>query len=138
MMKMKLFIVILFFSAFTSCNDARNNPVTDIDVARAFIKDILDNDYKDAKTLVLDEEINKQYFELSKKDFEGKSKEELENYKKADIIINEIKNVNDSVTIVNYSNSYKKSMKYEVKVVRINSQWLVDLKHTFQEVHNAK
>lgn len=138
MMKIKLFIVILFFSAFTSCNDARKNPVTDIDVARAFIKDILDNDYKDAKTLVLDEEINKQYFELSKKDFEGKSKEELENYKKADIIINEIKNVNDSVTIVNYSNSYKKSMKYEVKVVRINSQWLVDLKHTFQEVHNAK
>lgn len=138
MMKMKLFIVILFFSAFTSCNDARKNSVTDIDVARAFIKDILDNDYKDAKTLVLDEEINKQYFELSKKDFEGKSKEELENYKKADIIINEIKNVNDSVTIVNYSNSYKKSMKYEVKVVRINSQWLVDLKHTFQEVHNAK
>lgn len=137
-MKMKLFIVILFFSTFTSCNDARKNPVTDIDVARAFIKDILDNDYKDAKTLVLDEEINKQYFELSKKDFEGKSKEELENYKKADIIINEIKNVNDSVTIVNYSNSYKKSMKYEVKVVRINSQWLVDLKHTFQEVHNAK
>lgn len=138
MMKIKLFIAILFFAAVTSCNDTRKNPVTDIDVARAFIKDILENDYKDAKTLVLDEEINKQYFELSKKDFEGKSKEELENYKKADIIINEIKNVNDSVTIVNYSNSYKKSMKYEVKVVRINSKWLVDLKHTFQEVPHAK
>ena len=138
MMKMKLFIAILFFAAFTACNDTRRNPVTDIDVARAFIKDILENDYKNAKTLVLDEEMNKQYFELSKKDFEGKSKEELENYKKADIIINEIKNVNDSVTIVNYSNSYKKNIKYEVKVVRINSQWLVDLKHTFQEVPNAK
>ena len=138
MMKMKLFITILFFAAFTACNNTRRNPVTDIDVARAFIKDILENDYKNAKTLVLDEEMNKQYFELSKKDFEGKSEEELENYKKADIIINEIKNVNDSVTIVNYSNSYKKNIKYEVKVVRINSQWLVDLKHTFQEVPNAK
>lgn len=137
-MKMKLFTIILFFAAFTACNDTRRNPLTDIDVARAFIKDILENDYKNAKTLVLDEEMNKQYFELSKKDFEGKSKEELENYKKADIIINEIKNVNDSVTIVNYSNSYKKNMKYEVKVVRINSLWLVDLKHTFQEVPNAK
>ena len=138
MMKMKLFITILFFAALTSCNDIRKNPTTDIDVARAFIKDILENDYKDAKTLVLDEEMNNQYFELSKKDFEGKSKEELENYKKADIIINELKNVNDSVTIVNYSNSYKKNTKNEVKVVRVNGQWLVDLKHTFQEVPAAK
>lgn len=138
MMKMKLFIAIFLFAAVTSCNDTRKNPITDIDVARAFIKDILENDYKDAKALVLDEEINKQYFELSKKDFEGKTKEELEQYKKADIIINEIKNVNDSVTIVNYSNSYKKNRKYEVKVVRVNNQWLVDLKHTFQEVPPIK
>lgn len=137
-MKIKLFTFLLLFTALTSCNDTRKNPKTDIDVARAFIKDILENDYKNAKTLVLDEEINNQYFELSKKDFEGKNKEELENYKNADIIINELKNVNDSVTIVNYSNSYKKDIKNEVKVVRANGQWLVDLKHTFQETPKVK
>lgn len=137
-MKIKLLAFLLLFTALTSCNDTRKNPKTDIDVARAFIKDILENDYKNAKTLVLDEEINNQYFELSKKDFEGKNKEELENYKNADIIINELKNVNDSVTIVNYSNSYKKDIKNEVKVVRANGQWLVDLKHTFQETPKVK
>jgi hypothetical protein len=132
-MKRKLFIVLLIFTALISCNDTKNYPATDIDVARAFIKDILNNDYKDAKKFVLDEEMNNQYFELSKKEFEGKSKDELDKYKNADIIINELKSLNDSVTIVNYSNSYKKDVKNEVKVVRVNSQWQVDLKHTFQE-----
>lgn len=137
-MKMKLFIAILLFAVLTSCNDTRKNPTTDIDVARAFIKNILENDFKNAKTFVLDEEMNNQYFELSKKEFEGKSKEELEKYKNADIIINELKSVNDSVTIVNYSNSYKKEAKSKVKVVRVNGQWLVDLKYTFQEALNEK
>lgn len=131
-MKLKMFIAVIIFAGLVSCNDKKDNPTTDIDVARAFIKDVLENNYKDAKTLVLDEEMNNQYFELSKKEFEGKSKDDLENYKKADIIVNELKQVNDSVTIVNFSNSYKKSIKNEVKVVRINGKWLVDLKHTFQ------
>src|SRR5438552_568138 len=131
-MKSKLLIAIMIFATLNSCNTG-SVPNTDIDVARAFITDILDNNFKEAKKLVLDEDINNQYFELAKKDFESKNKEDLKKYKEADIIVNEYKNVNDSVTIVNYSNTYKKDIKNEVKVVRINGQWLVDLKHTFQE-----
>ncbi len=137
-MNIKMLAPCLCIVAFTACNDAQKHPETDIETARAFIKDILENNYKDAKTLVLDEDINNQYFQLSKSDFEGKSKEEHEKYRDADIIINELKNVNDSVTIVNYSNSYKRDKKNEVKVVRINGQWFVDLKHTFQQGPAAK
>ena len=137
-MKLKLFITVIALAMLSSCSDKRKNPYTDIDVARAFIKDILENNYKDAKVFVLNEDTNNQYFDLSKKEFEGKSKEELKLYKDADIIINEIKNLNDSVTIVNFSNTYKKSIKNEVKVVKVNGQWLVDLKHTFQQAINGK
>ena len=137
-MKMKLFIAVIALTILSSCNDNRKNPNTDIDVARAFIKDILENNYKDAKTFVLNEDMNNQYFDLSKKEFESESKEELKLYKDADIIINEIKNLNDSVTIVNFSNSYKKSIKNEVKVVKVSGQWFVDLKHTFQQAINVK
>ena len=112
---MKLFTVVAALAVFSSCNDKRTNPTTDIDVARAFIKDILENDFKDAKTFVLDEEMNNQYFELSKKNFENKSKEELKEYKEADIIVNELTAVNDSVTIINYSNTYKKNQKEKLK-----------------------
>ncbi len=136
-MKLKSLIAILIFASLSSCNNGIV-PNTDIDVARAFITDILDNNFKEAKKLVLDEDINNQYFDLAKKEFESKKKEELKKYKEADIIINELKNVNDSVTIVNYSNTYKKDIRNEVKVVRVNGQWLVDLKHTFQEFNKEK
>jgi len=130
-MKLKLFIAVLTIIGLASCNNTQN-PTTDIDVARAFIRDVLNNNFKDAKKLVLDEEMNNQYFEISKKEFEAKDKDELEKYKSADIIINELKPTNDSVTIINFSNTYKKSIKNEIKVVKVNSKWFVDLKHTFQ------
>lgn len=132
-MKIKLLISIGIFTALYSCSGGHTVPNTDMDVARAFIKDVLDNDFKDAKNLVLDEDINNQYFDLAKKEFESKNEGELKKYKDADIIINELKNVNDSVTILNYSNSYKKEAKNEIKVVKVNGRWLVDLKHTFQD-----
>ena len=131
-MKLKVFIVLGFLNVLVSCNNKAPYPSTDIDVARAFIKDILENNYKDAKVFVLDEEMNNQYFELSKKQFETKSKAELDLYKRSDIIVNELRQVNDSVTIVNFSNTYKTAMKNEVKVVKVNGKWSIDLKHTFQ------
>ncbi len=131
-MKLKVFIALCFLSVLVSCTDSKIYPTTDIDVARAFIKDILENNYKDAKVFVLDEDVNNQYFELSKKEFGAKSKDELKNYKESFIIVNEIKQTNDSVTIVNFSNSYKKTVKNEVKVVRVDGKWRIDLKHTFQ------
>lgn len=131
-MKIKLFTAIFLVAMVASCKDARTNPTTDIEVASAFIKDILENDFKDAKRFVLDEEMNKQYFELAEKNFEHKTKDELKKYSDAAIIINELKSENDSVTIINYSNTYNQKEKGKVKVVRVNGQWLVDLKYTFQ------
>ena len=135
-MKVKLIIAVITFTLLNSCNDSRKNPTTDIDVARSFIKDLLENDFKSAKEFLLDEEANNQYFELSKKEFEGKSKEVLKKYKESDIIVNELTPVNDSVSIVNYSNSFNKEKKYLLKVVRLNGRWWVDLKYTFQQPPN--
>jgi type IV secretory pathway component VirB8 len=124
-------LCLLSIILVSSCNTKREIPNTDIEVTRAFIKDILENNFKEATDFVLPEDTNDQYLSLFKKYFESKSKEELEQYKNADIVINEINNINDSVTIVNYSNTYKKNEKNKVKVVRKNGQWLVDLKYTF-------
>lgn len=120
------FLLVVFFS----CNTG-SLPNTDIEVARAFIQHILDNNFKDAERLVLKEETNKEYFDLFKKDYESKSTDELEKYRQSDIIITEISPVSDSVSIISYSNSYKKDQSNKVKVVRINGQWLIDLKYTF-------
>lgn len=131
-MKIKpgLFITVLILF-IASCNDKRPVTNTDIGVAEAFINYILKNDFKEAETLVLKEETNKQYFDLFKKDYESKNKEDLENYKNSTIIVNEIAPVNDSVSIINYSNSFKKDKSNKLKMVRVNGKWLVDLKYTF-------
>jgi len=39
--------------------------------------------------------------------------------------------VNDSTTIIHYSNSYKNKPD-SLKIIRINGQWFVDLNFTFQ------
>lgn len=136
-MKLKFLAAITCIAVLFSCGE-QSVPNTDIDVARAFIKDILENNFKEAEKFVLHEDsvdakndTNKQYFDLFKKDYESKGKEELEKYRDADIIINEISPVNDSVSIVNFSNSFKKDKSNKVKMVRINGQWMVDLKYTF-------
>ncbi len=130
-MKLKFLFAIVWIVLLSSCNNKNTVPNTDIEVARAFIKNILENNFKEAETFVLIEETNKQYFDLFKKEYESKSREDLDNYRNADIIINEISPLNDSVSIVNYSNSFKKDKSNKLKMVRVNGQWLVDLKYTF-------
>ncbi len=128
-MKIKFLTVIAISLVLLSCNNQNNVPNTDIEVARAFINDILQNNFKAAEKLVLKEDTNEQFLEQFK-EYESKSKES-ENYKDADIIINEITPLNDSITIINYSNSFKKDKSNKLKMVRVDGQWLVDLKYTF-------
>ena len=129
-LRSSLFIVLNVL-LLCSCDSGKNIPNTDIGVAQAFIKDILENNFKEAETLILKEDTNNQYFNLFKKEYESKNSAELENYKNASIIVNEMSPVNDSVSIINYSNSYKKDKSNKLKMVRVNGQWLVDLKYTF-------
>ena len=130
----KLLPVFVLYVVLLSCNNStKTDPVTDTDVATTFIRAVLDNDFKTAEKYLLIDETNKQYFETFRHQYQSKEKAELENYKAADIVINEIKPESDSVHLVNYSNSYKKEIKNKLKLVWVNSQWRIDLKYTFAE-----
>ena len=129
---MNKILAIIFSLILLSCNSKKKpTPQTDIETATAFIRDILDNDLTDAEQYLLKDESNEQYFQTFKQQYNNKTKTELENYKAADIIINETSNVTDSVSVINYSNSYKRETKNKLKLVRINGKWLIDLKYTF-------
>jgi hypothetical protein len=131
-MKKKYLLLALFAAVTFSCNDqTKKEPVTDIDVANTFVRNLLDNDFKEAEKYLLNDETNSQIFERFKKQYSGKDKAILEKYKQADIIVNETSYVTDSVYIFNYSNSYSRTDKTILKLVRINGKWLVDLKYTF-------
>ncbi len=129
----KKFLTLFVLAAVIfSCNDqAKKEPVTDIEVARAFVRNLLDNDFKEAEKYLLKDETNMQIFERFKKQYSEKDKAILEKYKEADIIVNQTSNETDSVFIFNYSNSYSRSDKTILKLLRIDNKWLVDLKYTF-------
>lgn len=130
----KLLPVFVLYVLLLSCNNGtKKDPVTDIDVANTFIRAVLDSDFKTAEKYLLVDETNKQYFETFRHQYQLKEKAELDNYKAADIVINEIKPENDSVHLVNYSNSYKKEIKNKLKLVWVNGRWQIDLKYTFEE-----
>ena len=115
----------------TGCSLTEPLPNNDLEVATRFIHDIQKNDFREARKLLLSNDTNLQYLDRFETHFNSKSREELNQYRDAEIIVNEVSNVNDSVTIVNYSSSFNKAEKNKLKVVRVNGQWLVDLQYTF-------
>ena len=131
MIKKYLFLVILTAVAFSCNTKTKKSPVTDIEVATAFVRNLLDNNFIEAEQYLLKDETNMQIFERFKKQYSEKDKAILEKYKNADIIVNETSYVTDSVYIFNYSNSYSRADKTILKLVRIDSKWLIDLKYTF-------
>lgn len=110
----------------------KKEPVTDTDVATAFVRASLDNDLKTAEKFIFPDDTNRQYFETFKRQYQQKDKAELDKYKAAEVVIDELKPENDSVHTVVYSNTYT-NKKSKLKLVWKNNKWLVDLKYTFTE-----
>ena len=106
MIKKYLALIILTAAIFSCSNsDQKKTAVTDIDVATAFVRALLDNDFKEAEQYLYKDETNTQIFERFKKQYSGKDKATLEKYKEAQIIVNETNVVKpDSIFIFNHRN----------------------------------
>lgn len=129
----KKILSLIFFPLILCCcnQNASKAPKTNVEVARAFVRNILDDNFKEAEQYLLKDDTNTQIFERFKKQYNEKDKATLEKYKGADIIVNEISYPSDSACIFNYSNSNNIKDKTILKVVRVAGKWLVDLKYTF-------
>ncbi len=128
----KLLIIVLFaITGFYSCKEEKKRPDDALGTAREFIRSTLDGDYTWARELMLKDSLN--LFELNtieKRYTNLMTKEDKEGYKKASIIIHNVENVNDSIVIVNYSNSFK-NKPMPIKVVRRDNIWQIDFNYTF-------
>lgn len=111
-----------------SCSSDNSQPATDIDAARQFVDNIWHNDFKKAEELLLKDVTNKQTFDGFEVYYKRLPKDQLEKYKTATIVLNNVTPVNDSVSLVNYSPDFNKAEKNELKIVRTNGHWYIDLK----------
>ncbi len=126
------FLCLPFFYACSSGDDAAA-PVSenDVDAARNFINAALDGHYDDARTLVVSDSVNNAWIDLFKRNYqEHMNLSDKAGYREASITIHNIASLNDSTTVVHYSNTYKKKSD-SIKVVRHNGAWLVDLAYSF-------
>ena len=127
----KILTGILFLTMLYSCNtEKENKPETALDTGRAFIRASLDGNFETAEQLLLKDSQNLQLFDSYKMYYGRLSDEKKKNYKSASYEINKYLDLDDSTTIINYSNSYMHK-PMEIKVVRRNKEWGIDFKYTY-------
>ena len=134
-MKRNLLLFLFLLCSFYACRnkDKQANVKSDnsIDAARNFIRSALDGKFDEARTYMLSDSSNTNYMDVAERSFQNTDQGVKNGYRTSTIIIHEVDTINDSTTIVIYSNSYKNDHD-TLRVIRANSQWLVDLKYLFE------
>lgn len=130
-MKKHLFFLILIASFFSCSQPEGFKEAEDpLDAGREFVRAVLDGNYEKAILYIDDNQEDKDLFERYKKYMKNQPKKERLQLKSSSIIINKVENLNDTASIINFSNSY--SMKpMELKVIQKNKKWRVDFSFTF-------
>ncbi len=109
----------------------------DVDAARNFIRSALDGNWKEARRFMLQDSTNSQLLDASESNYQvHMNKEDKRGYREASITFYDTREVNDSVAIINYSNSYK-NKKDSLRVLRSGGTWLVDLKYSFPQTDTS-
>ena len=126
------FAIVIILS-LPACMSEENIKLDDpLNSGRGFIESALKADYVKADKYLLQDSTNQQYL-LGLIDFNKNSnKEERENYRNANIIVDSLVPLSDSVNILYYKNSYKKEPS-KLKIVKHNNDWLIDFKYSFTE-----
>jgi hypothetical protein len=140
MLKRIVFNTSLFM--LVACNNNESTTAApaenDVDAARTFIRSALDGRWKDAKRLIVQDSVNVGDLDATEQNYtQHMNVTDQRGYRESTIRIYDTRKLNDSVSIVTYSNTYK-NQKDSLKVVRQNGSWLVDLKYSFPNSNAAK
>ena len=134
-----LFLFLLF--SFYACknNDRKESAASenDIDAARNFIRAALDGSFEKARNFMVEDSSNNQYLDAVERNYRKMPPDTINQYRGASITIHTVQPVNDSATVVIFSNSFKNDHD-TLRVLKINGQWLIDLKYLFEHDREVK
>lgn len=123
-----LFLLFLLFACKNTESDVSEN---NIDAARNFIRSALDGKFREARMYMLQDSVNTNYMDVAERAYERADQATKNGYKASSIrIFSPITEVNDSTTIIIYSNSFKNDPD-TLKVLKMDGKWLVDLKYLY-------
>ena len=140
----KILQLLLLAFIIASCNNSdtkseeQSKPQDEMDAAAQFIRAALDGNYPKAKSFLINDSTNKQMIDIYENNYNNRmTPDDKKAYKSASIrFLKETHKVNDSTTIVHYSNSYK-NIGDSLKVIKIDGQWFIDLNFTFQPLKDS-
>lgn len=130
-MKIPVFLLALTACLVSCKNDASYQKAEDAqDAGREFIRASLDGNYDKAMFYMLKDstKTNVMLLEKWKKDYNKRKEEDKVSFKDASIIVLRQEPVNDSTVNFVYTNTFEPKDTTTIKIVKINGEWLVDLK----------
>ncbi|WP_315817404.1 hypothetical protein [Paraflavitalea speifideaquila] len=98
------------------------------DAGRQFIRASLDGNYEKAKFYLLKDDDNLTLLKKQQSNYQKMTNEDKHSFGEASILPIEIQPVNDSVTNYKYNNSFHPTDTTTIRIVRVDNEWLVDLK----------
>ncbi len=137
MKKNLLAALIICLTGVVACKNAEEiKSENAIDAARNFIQAALNGDFEKAGTFMVNDSLNLQDLHLMERMSRNLTKEEKNKYREASIRIHETRQIDDSSSVIYYSNSFR-NKKDSLKVISQNGQWLVDFKYIFKQGQEA-
>lgn len=129
-MKQLLAFVLILITACSSPKQDYGKAENALDAGREFLDACLKGDFGKAAFYMLPDDTNKQHLQDIEAAYRKNDKEGRQQLRQASINISEVDDVNETTTIINYSNSFDKT-GHKIKVIKQADSWLVDLKYTF-------
>lgn len=126
---MKKTILFLLSAACFACNPKQQEyrkAEDALDAGREYIQSCLTGDFGKAAFYTTGDEANTRLLKQTEDIYRSKDKEGRQQFRTASININEVKELNDSSTLIQYSNSFDKEI-HKLVVVKRNNDWKVDL-----------
>jgi hypothetical protein len=128
---MKRIILVFLSYLILSCNNEASFKKAENaqDAGREFIRASLNGDFERARSYLLKDSFNVFFYNKWEKEVYGKlTEEEKRSYRESSILPVRIENTNDSTVDYAFTNSYKRKDTTVIKIIRVNGEWLVDLK----------
>ena len=98
------------------------------DAGREFIRATLDGEHDRARFYLLHDTTNLLLLKQQESNYNQLSGKEKNEFRQSSIRPVEIKPLNDSVTLYKYYNTYHSKDTTTLRIVRVNADWVVDLK----------
>lgn len=126
-----MFLLFSFIACKSKDKQSTNKSENNLDAARNFIRAALDGKFDEARTYLVADSVNTNWMDIAERKYQKADQTTKDGYRASSINIHKVKPVNDSTTVIIYSNSFKNDHD-TLKILKINGQWLVDLKYLFE------